>query len=399
MTPNKNALPPIANVVCFSHLRWGFVFQRPQHLMSHFAQQSRVFFIEEPLYEDVAAPALKMRACPETGVYVVVPVLPHGASHAGIVDLLDKLIRDQNITEYVAWYYTPMAIEFELSVPPIVTIYDCMDELSLFRFAPPELHVNEGKLFDQCDLVFTGGVSLYEAKRERHPRVYAFPSSVDAKHFAKARLRSDTAVDQQDLPKPRLGYAGVIDERINLDLIGEVAARKPAWQFIMVGPVLKVDPASLPRHANIHWLGMKQYSELPEYFSGWDIATMPFALNESTLFISPTKTPEYLAAGLPVISTAIRDVVRTYGSQGLATIVSNADEFILAAEAILDKGLSGGNDLQLRQKADEYIGTLSWDKTWSAMNVLIQEVIASKKRTGQDLTVQLPVISGMSKRM
>jgi glycosyltransferase involved in cell wall biosynthesis len=216
-----------------------------------------------------------------------------------------------------------------------------MDELSLFRNAPTALVENEIKLMALSDLVFTGGISLFEAKRKLHPSVYPFPSSVDCKHFAQARALEDVAEDQKHLPRPRLGYAGVIDERIDLDLIREIARRRPDWHIVMIGPVVKIDAAALPNDPNIHWLGMKSYSDLPVYLAGWDVALMPFAINESTRFISPTKTPEYLAAGLPVVSTPIRDVKRQYGELGLVQIEGTPDGFLAAIEQALtyDMGL------------------------------------------------------------
>jgi UDP-galactopyranose mutase len=362
------------DVVCFSHLRWGFVFQRPQHLMSRFAKERRVFFIEEPIYEDRAEGELRLRRCEKTGVMVATPMLAHGAGAEQIVALVQGLFQSKKIEDHVAWYYTPMALDYSSDLSPSAVVYDCMDELSLFHHAPPRLRQNEQELFRRSDLVFTGGISLFEAKRQQHDRVFPFPSSVDCSHFAKARRLSDGAPDQKHLGRPRLGYAGVIDERIDLDLIRHIAEHRPEWQIVMIGPVVKIDPATLPRMANIHWLGMKSYDELPGYFAGWDVAMMPFALNDSTRFISPTKTPEYLAAGLPVVSTPIRDVERQYGALGLVRIAANHQEFLAAAEHALTYGMS----IKWRERADAYLSTLSWDRTWGEMNGLIEETVASR---------------------
>jgi UDP-galactopyranose mutase len=208
---------------------------------------------------------------------------------------------------------------------------------------------------------------LFEHKRAHHAHVYAFPSGVDVQHFAQARSRNGDEREHAGMPRPRIGYAGVIDERIDLALIRNVAELRPEWQLVMVGPVVKIDQDTLPRNPNIHWLGTKQYSDLPIYFSGWDIAMMPFALNDSTRFISPTKTPEYLAAGLQVVSTPIRDVVRPYGELGLARIVHDADEFVSAAEQLMQFGMS----LKWRERADAFLQTLSWNSVWAEMNRLI----------------------------
>ncbi len=314
------------DLVCYSHLRWGFVYQRPQHLMSRFAQERRVFFIEEPEFADIRKPRLKTRV--SNRVQVVTPLLPRELAcrrvSAAIRELLDGFFGSREIKDYVAWLYTPMALDIMPEQKAAVTIYDCMDELSLFRGAPAELISQEKKLFEICHLVFTGGISLFEAKRRQHRAVYAFPSSVDYDHFAAARKLPDDREDQRGLPRPRLGYAGVIDERIDLGLIDFLARSQPDWQIVMIGPTAKIDPGALPRRPNIHWLGMKSYADLPRYFAGWNVALMPFADNESTRYISPTKTPEYLAAGLPVVSTPVKDVVRQYGKLGLARIGADA---------------------------------------------------------------------------
>ncbi|MDQ4061394.1 MAG: glycosyltransferase, partial [Pseudomonadota bacterium] len=305
-------------LVCFSHLRWNFVYQRPQHLLTRAARNHHVYFVEEPIFERGGTlPRLDLRPQP-SGVMVAVPVLAEGSSEAEIVEaqrqLVDDLLAGRAEEHRTFWYYTPMAMAFTEHLEPDLCIYDCMDELSAFRFAPPALRTLEAKLLARADLVFTGGQSLYEAKRGRHPNIHAFPSSIDTAHFAKARRTGGRGPDDQAaLPRPRLGFFGVIDERMDLDLVGRLAELRPDWQLVMVGPVVKIDPATLPRRPNVHWLGGKTYDELPAYLAGWDLGFMPFALNESTRYISPTKTPEFLAAGVPVVSTPITDVVRPYG--------------------------------------------------------------------------------------
>jgi UDP-galactopyranose mutase len=254
---------------------------------------------------------------------------------------------------------------------PVATVYDCMDQLSAFQAAPPELLLREAELFQRADLVFTGGHTLYEAKRSQHPHVYAFPSAVDVEHFAQARLAQEDPIDQAGLPRPRLGFCGVLDERLDTDLVAAVADMRPKWQIVLVGPVAKIDPATLPSRPNIHYLGAKTYAELPAYLAGWDVALIPFARNESTRFISPTKTPEYLAAGRPVVSTSIRDVVRPYRDERLARIADTAEDFVAAVEAAMR------DDADSRQRrVDRFLAEISWDKTWSAMDELVREAIA-----------------------
>jgi len=360
------------DVLCLSHLRWDFVFQRPQHLMSRFAKRQRVFFFEEPVRGTDSKISLQARKCPATGVEVLTPHVPAASTavqNSAVADLLSEFLDRHGVRNPIAWFYTPMALEYFSKTPHAsLIVYDCMDELSLFRNAPPLLRDREQHLLRIADLVFTGGVSLFEHKRTLHPHVHAFPSGVDVKHFAQARSMDRNAQEHAGIARPRIGYAGVIDERIDLGLIRDAAALRPDWQFVMIGPVVKIDPGTLPQAANIHWLGMKKYETLPAYFAGWDVAMMPFALNDATRFISPTKTPEYLSAGLPVISTAIRDVVRPYGELGLVRIVHDPHEFVVAAEQSMRFGMS----LKWRERADAFLETLSWDAVWGDMNSLIE---------------------------
>jgi hypothetical protein len=374
-----------SDVVCLSHLRWDFVYQRPQHLMSRFARRGRVFFVEEPHWGEGPA-RLEIGERPE-GVRVAVPHLPHGLSAEESEEaqrvLLHGLIEEQGLDDYVLWYYTPMALGHSSGLSPAAVVYDCMDELSLFRGAPPALLERESRLLALADLVFTGGQSLYEAKRDRHADVHAFPSSIEAEHFGRARLPQPEPADQAAIPRPRLGYFGVIDERIDLDLLAGLADLRPDWQIVMVGPVVKIDPESLPRRANLHYLGMKTYAELPAYLAGWDVALMPFALNESTRFISPTKTPEYLAGGRPVVSTPIRDVVRPYGELGLVEIAGDPAEFAAAVERSLACCAENGAERQAwLARVDEHLARDSWSRTWERMSHLIDGAVR-KKRGGR----------------
>jgi glycosyltransferase involved in cell wall biosynthesis len=259
---------------------------------------------------------------------------------------------------------------------PVMTVYDCMDELSAFKFAPQSLKDKENELFTKADMVFTGGYSLYEAKKHRHPEVHPFPSSIDTEHYFKARLYSIDPADQASIPHPRIGFFGVIDERIDLALIEGIARRKPEWHIVMIGPTAKINPDTLPKLPNIHYLGMKHYSELPSYISGWDIAMMPFAHNESTRYISPTKTPEYLAAGKPVISTPIIDVLRQYGRNGLVNIAGTPEEFVRVASLELE---NTDRDEWL-QHVNEFLSQNSWDKTWQRMMYLIARKLNDKEK-------------------
>jgi len=366
------------DLVCFSHLRWDFVFQRPQHLLNRFAREGRVFFIEEPVFEPGGEVRLELSRR-DMGVYVVVPHLPEGLSEAEAWAaqraLVDALFAQYGVRDYVLWYYTPMALPFSRHLAPLVTVYDCMDELSAFQGAPTALGRYERELLARADLVFTGGQSLYEAKRQQHPRVYAFPSSIDRAHFVRARGPLGEPADQVGIPHPRLGFYGVIDERLDLALLAGLAEARPEWQLVMVGPVVKIAPEMLPRRPNLHYLGGKSYDELPAYLSGWDVALLPFARNASTRFISPTKTPEYLAAGKPVVSTPIRDVVNPYGQRGLVRVADTVEGFVAAAHAALT---DPGREFWLR-KVDAFLAGTSWDRTWGEMARLIGDAVLEQE--------------------
>ena len=363
-------------LICFSHLRWNFVFQRPQHLMSRFAQARRVIYWEEPeaaLPE--CEPALGVRICAETGVVIVTPSLPEtiGADERDTVlkSLLEAFLAGEK-GPFIRWYYTPMMLPFSRGVESVCTVYDCMDELANFRFAPPQLLGLERELMASADVVFTGGYSLYEAKKDRHPNIHPFPSSVDRDHFARARAIDCEPDDQACIRAPRFGFYGVVDERMDLDLLAAVADTHPEWAIVIVGPVVKIDPADLPQCSNLHYLGSKSYDELPAYLGGWDVALMPFAINESTKFISPTKTPEYLAGGRPVVSTPITDVIRHYGDMDGVFIADGAEAFVKACENAF--ALMRDGDEWLRE-VDSKLANLSWDITYARMAGLVKEAM------------------------
>jgi UDP-galactopyranose mutase len=363
-----------ADIICLSHLRWDFVFQRPQHLMTRAAAEGRVFFVEEPTPSNGTTLDYDIRL--DGGVTVVVPRVPADFSRSQRIAaqrlLLDDLIASYRIRHYLLWYYTPMALPFTDHLTPEALVYDCMDELSAFKGAPTELSALEQQLMRRATLVLTGGRSLYEAKRGRHPRLYAVPSSVDAAHFAQARHSVDEPADQQAIDRPRLGFFGVIDERMDLALLDGVAVTRPDWQLVMVGPVVKIDPALLPRRPNIHYLGPKSYAELPHYIAGWDLALLPFARNESTRFISPTKTPEYLAAGRHVVSTPIDDVVTPYGDLGLVRIADDVPSFVEACAMAM---VEPAGPRQAR--ADAFLARTSWDATWRTVRSYLDAATAA----------------------
>ena len=374
--PHGSAALPI--LLCLSHLRWDFVFQRPQHLMTRACAQYRVVLVEEPVRQGAQPPRMEVRLSAE-GVSVATPVLPESLSESAAETtqrtLLDALLDGMGERPDVIWYYSPMflAVAGHLDAP--VVVYDCMDELSLFRGASSRLQRLEAALFSRADLVFCGGRSLHEAKRGCHPSVHLFPSSIDAAHFRPARAPTRDAsapaladpADQAALRRPRIGYFGVIDERIDLTLVEAVATLRPDWEIVMLGPLAKLEPSALPRRPNLHWLGGRRYAELPSYLAHWDAGLMPFALNEATRFISPTKTPEFLAAGVPVVSTPVADVVRDWGERdaggsALVRIAADAAAVVAALEATLAEPRA-----PWLVRVDARLARMSWDMTWQAM--------------------------------
>jgi glycosyltransferase involved in cell wall biosynthesis len=365
-------------LVVFSHLRWNFVYQRPQHLLSRLALQWRVVFVEEPMLNAASNELERFQPC--KGVEVWRPHVTGDAPgyHDDHLPALQRLVatamREQAIDDYWIWFYTPMALPLATGLRPRGVIYDCMDELSAFKHAPRQLVQRENALFKMADLVFTGGRSIYNAKKGRHPDVHCFPSSVDAKHFSSAS--GDHAL-QANLARPRVGYCGVIDERINMDLIDGLARARPEWQVVMVGPTAKIDPAALPRYDNVHWLGQQSYDDLPSFISGWDVCLLPFALNEATRYISPTKTLEYMACGRPSVSTAIRDVVEPYGH--VVNIVDTVDELVMACDSIM--GRTPSEHRAHARALAEVVSRTSWDRTAHAMAELIADADAALDST------------------
>jgi len=368
------------DLVCFSHLRWDFVYQRPNHLMARAARERRVYFVEEPM--DSPHPVPRATTVVRDRVRVVTPWLPEGlpvaARERALAALMDRFMAAEGIDRPILWYYTPMALPWTRHLANTGVIFDSMDHLAAFRDAPPQLLDLESELLGRADLVFCGGASLHERMRERHRHSHCFPSSVDEQHFGKARRPTTDPVAQAHIARPRIGYAGVIDERIDLELIAGVARARPDWQLVLIGPVAKILPDDIPSGPNIHLLGLQAYADLPAYLAGWDVGWMPFARNEATRYISPTKTPEYLAAGLPVVSTSIRDVVTPYGDAGLVTIADSVEDSVQAIAGSL-----AGSRPSLAA-VDAFLSVRSWDRTWTTMASLIA---ALEQETAKEPTV------------
>ena len=356
-------------LIVFCHLRWDFVFQRPQHLMTRLAEHYSIVLVEEPVHTEGQAHLQKTAVAPNITV-----CRPHTPIHAGgfhddqiptLQGLLADLVPEGE--RPVVWFYTPMALPLLQGLNPSMVVYDCMDELASFKNPPKQLLQRESALLGIADLVFTGGPSLYEAKKNRHANAHCFSSSVDARHFRQALDSAISHPDQAHIAGPRLGFYGVIDERFDTELVSRMAEAHPEWQIVLVGPVVKIDPASLPRGQNVHYMGQRNYDELPKFLAGWDVCLLPFAMNDSTKFISPTKVLEYMAAEKPSVSTPITDVKVPYGD--VVAIASTADKYIAACERML--ALDAAEKTEMVERMRDIVANTSWDKTASRMHELI----------------------------
>jgi glycosyltransferase involved in cell wall biosynthesis len=390
-------------LIVFCHLRWDFVFQRPQHLMTRLAEHYNILFVEEPVHHEGQAFLQKTEVAPNITVCRPHTPIHQWGFHDDQLPTLQTLLADLVPAgeRPVVWFYTPMALPLLQSFEPSLVVYDCMDELAAFKNPPKQLLQRESALLNIADICFTGGPSLYESKRTRHANAHCFSSSVDAKHFRQALDKSNSHPEQAHVAHPRLGFYGVIDERFDTDLIKEVAAARPDWQIVLVGPVVKIDPANLPQAANIHYMGQRTYDELPKFLAGWDVCLLPFALNESTKFISPTKVLEYMAAELPSVSTPITDVKVPYSH--VVEIAETADEFVAACDRML--ALNDGQKAELVEKMRKVVANTSWDKTANAMHEIIQSTQPSNKAerlnaanvevTADDAVEVLPVAANL----
>jgi hypothetical protein len=367
-------------VLCFSHLRWNLGRQRPYQLMSRCAEARRVLFIEEPVYDAPAAYLDATQVVPN--LVRVRPHLPVGSRAAQLIPpLLMRLCAQQKVVDPVHWFYTPMMLEMAERMPRSLTIYDCIEDCSSLDGAPANFEQRERQLMAHSDIVFAAGMRLYQQKTRQHPNVYAAPSGVDAAFFAQARQDLAEPMDQAPLAHPRIGYCGVIDERIDLGLIEHIARIKPTWQLIMLGPIDAIDMRSLPHAPNIHYLGAAEYRHLPNYLASWDAAIMPYTLSAATRCLSPSEMPEYLAAGRRVVSTAIADVVEPYERLELVHIGRDRDEFVTHIEAALQGGARESDAMR-----DEVLEGMSWDDLWYRMDNLVQHASAPSKRTREGRT-------------
>ena len=382
-----------APIIVHSHLRWDFVWQRPQQLLSRFAHRSHVLFVEEPIYLDDVGEARLDLSRPMERVHRAVPMLPadlrgeYDASIAVIRELLRRQLAADGalgglFAQPIQWFYTPMPAPAMIGAfDERAVVYDCMDELSKFRFAPAALVDRERYLMAQADVVFAGGYKLSQSKAKYHQNVHFFGCGVDVAHFATARS-ADVAVPREiaSLKRPVIGYYGVIDERIDYELLRTLASSLTDAELVMVGPIVKVDPAELPRAENIHWLGQRQYAELPAHVKGFDVCLMPFALNEATEYINPTKTLEYMAAGKPIVSTAVSDVVHNFTP--VVAVADSYEEFAAAVREAIERP-----NAELIARGLEQARANAWESIVARMERIVRDAMRTREsRTERPLS-------------
>jgi glycosyltransferase involved in cell wall biosynthesis len=375
------------DLLCLSHIRWHYGFQRPHELMSRFAASRRVYFLEEPVVGS-GFPFLSLTR--SRGVRVLTPRLPRGIgledANTLVRQLLRAFLREHGVVKPVHWLSTPMMLPIVDELPLAAVVFDRTDEPPLPAGAGSTLAAREQELLARADVVFTNGYGLCQHLREAHRNVHPFPSPPDVEHFTQARWLMEEPDDQRGLPRPRIGYSGVIDERVDLALVDSVARRRPEWQLVMIGPVVNLDPASLPRAANIQYLGMKSYDDLPRYLAGWDVAMLPYARSAAAHGVSPTKAPEYLASGRPVVSTSVRDVVRPYGDRELVRIADEPEAFVAAVhQALIERTPPAA--------ADVFLATLSWERTCADMDRQLHAAIERRAAQPSRRSVSRPIDS------
>lgn len=399
-------------LIVFSHLRWHFIYQRPQHLLTRLAQRYRVIYVEEPV-KDPGQPRFE-RTTVAPQVELLKPLTPleasgfHDDQLSVLKPMLDEFMHKELIDDYLVWFYTPMALPLLAQMRPRAVVYDCLDDWSALAGAPRQLQQREAALLKLADLVLTSGPSLYEAKREVHPHVLCLPSAVDAHHYAPNNALAHTCLVkearalQAHIPHPRLGFFGVIDERLNCALLRALARANPAWHIVMVGPVVSKDAASLPQEPNIHWIGPQRHELLPQIMTGWDICILPLAVNEATRYTSPSKVLEYMAAEKPIVSTPLSDVVSMYGD--VVEVAADTADFIAACECVLNE--SRQRRAQRMSDMLTSVSRFSWEQSVSAILAELDEQLAHKAQTGVHMSPPLtsqaevtrPFMSATSRR-
>lgn len=369
-------------IIVFSHLRWDFVYRRPQHLLSRLAAHYAIVFVEPPQRRDGRA---GFQMCsPAPNILVCQPLAPvdcdgfHDEHLPHLQEPLRELLHAYD--EHIAWFYTPLALPLLQALRPQMVVYDCVDATAAGASAFAQLLQKESALLKAADIVLAGGPGLYRARRERHANVYCVPDSVDAAHFLPALDRANSHPAHRHIPGPRLGFYGVIDERFDADLVAQLADAHAQWQIVLVGPVTGIDPAALPQRANIHYLGEQPYEALPQFLAGWDVCLLPYKVNDATRFASPPGVLEYMAAELPIVGTPVADVADAY--RDIVAVAHDAHGIVAACEAAL---LASKEELAVRvEKMRKVVSGTSWDAAAAQVREALERELARRDVVVED---------------
>ena len=374
--PTRGRRPPL---IVLSHIRWSFVCQRPQHLLTRLASWFDVYVVEEPVFVD-GEPAL-MSATHQNGVEVLTPRTRefasgfHDSQLNALRPLLAEFMASRGLGEPLVWLTTPMALPLVADLEPLAVVYDCLDDVAAPGNAEPVRAAREKALMQLADIVLNGGPSAHALRHGTHPRLHCLAGAVDAAHFAPEHLDGDdvessvAAELHRGLPRPRLGFFGVVDQRLDLALVAGLAERRPDWQFVMAGPVVGLDPATLPRRPNLRWAGLQRYEALPHLMSHWDVCLLPFVVDETTRLLNPTQTLEYLAGGKPGVGTPVPDLVSLHGAA--VRIAADVDGVVAAVQALLDEPAPARAERRARAQAQVDAG--SWDVTAAFVAAMLLE--------------------------
>lgn len=395
-SPNATAIPvsieransgPSSDfpIVVHSHLGWDWVWQRPQQFLSRLSARHRVLFVEGPVpVEGIAAANMTLREVPDFPNIVVVQMqMPakRWSDGAWVDKERRRLVQSvlagplgQSFANPVQWFYDPMAVTaFAGHLNERALVYDCMDQLSQFKGAPPELVKRERELLAVADVVFAGGPKMWAAKREHNSNCFSYGCGVDVKHFGKARkATTPLPFDVAQLRGKVLGYFGVVDERMDYELVAALADHDPGWHVVIVGPTAKVDRKDFPERPNLHWLGGRDYAQLPAYAKAFDVCLMPFAINEATEYINPTKALEYMATATPIVSTAVQDVVLQFSD--VVRVADSHAGFIAFCEREAHRPTASRvrRGLQLARRN-------TWDSIVAQLEMHVEDVLVSKR--------------------
>ena len=352
------------DIIIFSHLRWDFVLQRPQHIASRLAHHMKILFVEEPIpYNKEEEGTARLRQVNEH----ITVMQPRVQEIKDIEQLLKFMVRQKTVP--IGWFYSSDFSPLLRSLHFRKIVYDCMSDHE------PRPDADEPAMLAEADIVFTDSKALFESRIRVHPNVHCFPSSVEHGHFRKALKNIAVPGDIAELKKPVVGYCGVIDGRLDMDLLDKVAEQSPETTFVLIGPLVNMPESKLPKRSNVHYLGMKPYHLLPGYLKGIDIAMIPFDIKGAHKLSGPTETLEYMAAGKPIISTPIWDVVRDYRNH--INIVNNVDEFCAARDAIIKQLES---QVYNHEKYNDILHTSSWEDTVKRMEKLIQALHVKERQ-------------------